>query len=194
MTNEQNRLLKAMRSTHIKASLILCGVAAVCVGIASQSSGLFWVILVLAVPFAASAVVFSVSQYKKSADIIKRAAAEKCVIEFFYVVKRNGGGYEYAPVVRTPDGELVMTYGDFDKSMYIKIPVKHREDRGKLQILRNDRSPVNIGDTVLVYIKGYYKRDIESLVELDKTADDYNLKASLMKEIRVFEGVIDIER
>lgn len=194
MTNEQNRLLKAMKSTYTKAALILCGMAAVFVGIASQSSGLFWVILVLAVPFAAYAIVFNIMQYKKSADIIKNFPAEKCVIEFFYVIKRSGGGYEHTPVVRSPGGELLMTYGDFDKSMYIKIPVKYREDRGKLQILRHDRSVVNIGDTVLVYLKGFYKRDIESLVELDKTADDYDRKASLMKDVRIFEGVIDIER
>ncbi|MDE6727549.1 MAG: hypothetical protein K2J80_06370 [Oscillospiraceae bacterium] len=193
MTNEQKRLLKAMRSTHIKASLILCGVAAVCVGIASQSSGLFWVILVLAVPFAASAVVFSVSRYKKSADIIKNAAAEKCVVEIFFIVKREDGGYEYTPVVRAPGGEFLMTFGDYDKSMYVKIPVKKREDWGKLQIQRSDRSVVNVGDTVLVYIKGYPNCKLDPQANLDKDIDDYDLKASVMKEAKVFEGVIDIE-
>lgn len=194
MTNEQKRLLKEMRAARIKASLILCGVAAACVAIASQSRGLFWTILILAVAFSVIAVVFNVSEYKKSADIIKNAAAQKCVVENFLIVKRYDGGYEYTPVMRDPDsGELLVTFGDYDKSLYVKIPVKKREDLGKLQIQRSDRSVVKAGDTVLVYIKSLTDRKLDPQTDLAGDAVNLDTAVSVIKEVKVFEGVVDIE-
>lgn len=194
MTDEQKRLLKEMRSARIRASLVLCGVAVACAGIVvlNKSWGL-WLLLVLSAVFAVSAVVFNVSQYNKSADIIKNAAAQKCVVENFLIVKRYDGGYEYTPVVRTPSGELLMTFDDYDKSLYVKIPVKKREDLGKLQIQRSDRSVVKVGDTVLVYIKNFTDRKLDPQTDLDSDAVNLDTAISVIKEARVFEGVIDIE-
>ena len=193
MTNEQKRLLKAMRSTHIRASIYLCFMAVSCAALAVLIIGKSWsmvLLLALIAAFIVYVAVYSICQYKKSADIIKNTVAEKCVVEMLFVVERYGGGYEYSPVVRTPGGKLVMTFGKYDKSMYVKIPVKKREDRGRLQIQRSDRSVVKVGDTVLAYIKGYHDCKI---APNNKNDADYDLKASAIKDVKVFEGVIDVE-
>lgn len=197
MTKEQKRLLKAMKTAYITASLtifLFFAFAAAFVAFTMGKKNVMMPIVVgsLGLMFTIFSAVQSAKAYKKSADIIKNGEAVICTVEFMFTVKK-GKEYVYSPMVRTPEGELLITLGEYDRSMYITIPVKSLANRANLQIQRKDRSEVKEGDTVIVYIKDYpnFKLDPN---QLEKSAENYEQKLEAMKRVRVFEGVIDVEK
>lgn len=197
MTKEQKRLLKAIRTAYIMASLtifLFFAFAAAFVTFTMGKKNVMMPIVVgsLGLMFTIFSAVQSAKTYRKSADIIKNGEAVICTIEFMFTVKK-GKEYVYSPMVRTPEGELLITLGEYDHSMYITTPVKSLADREHLQILRKDHSEVNEGDTVLVYIKDYpdFKLDPN---QLERSADNYEEKLAALEKVKVFEGVVDIEK
>lgn len=197
MTKEQKRLLKAMRTAYITALLTIFLFFAFAAGVVAFTMGKKNVMMPIVVGslglmFTIFSSVQSAKAYRKSADIIKNGQAVKCVVEFMFTVKR-GKDYVYSPMMKTPEGEFLITLKEYDRSMYITTPVKSLADREHLQILRKDHSEVNEGDTVLVYIKDYpdFKLDPN---QLERSADNYEEKLAALEKVKVFEGVVDIEK
>lgn len=197
MTKEQKRLLKAMKTAYFTAALtifLFFAFAAAFVAFTMGEKNIMMPIVVgsLGLMFTIFSSVQSAKTYKKSADIIKNGETVICTVEFMFTVKR-GKEYVYTPMMKTPEGDFLITLGEYDRSMYITIPVKSLADRELLQIQRKNRSEVKEGDTVIVYIKDYPDFRLDPN-QLEKSAENYEQKLEAMKKVKVFEGVVDVER
>lgn len=195
MTEAQKRLLKDMKHTYFGAAIVIFVFCAAAVGLVAFPLGKNIMLLIiigsLALSFTVFTIVENIKTYRKSADIIMNGQAERCVVEQLFAVKK-GKDYVYTPVVRTSEGQLLITFGEYDHSMYVAIRVRSLADRVNLQIQRKDRSILNIGDTVLVYIKNYpdFKFNTDML---DKSTNNYESKRAALAEVKMFEGIVDVE-
>lgn len=203
MTNDAEKLIKQIRSDSLKATIIICVcIAAAAVVICSLRFDIYVVV------FAAALVLYflisGISSTVKCTSIIKNNPAVECTVED-YIIRKDGGRFSLSPVLRnTVTGELLYTFGKYDKSFLIKAYGKKPDALNEMSITRINHTGVEIGDAVRVYIK----RFIEYEIFIEKGTDYYYLDnenrvfrnlnpehdISILKELKIFEGVIDVEK
>lgn len=203
MNDYEKELIKRLRAGMYGAMLIetiivLC--ATVLLSLIFRSSSLFFTGVGLCVVIN---VCFFVNGMKRINAITKNPPIECEVYDF--VIDFCGKGYGLIPIFRNVvTGELYYTFYKYDFSLYKIILTKTPEQVSEMKILRENNTELLVGDHTFLYIKRYF----DPKLHIEPNDDHYFLDnenylfrntvpehdISVMKELKFFEGYVDIEQ
>ena len=166
------------------------------------------VLILFSILIALISIVFYKNKIKKLNDLLNTIPI-KCVIEDFmvYIYGETRGKdrtYRIVPLVRDLEtNELYITYDDYSLSYYKSIESRNNYSLINKTIFRKDRSPVNVGDNVYIYIR----RKLNTNVFIDKANNviklnnekkilwftNNNFDIDILNKTTFFEGVIEVE-
>ena len=135
----------------------------------------------------------------------------ECIIEDFVLVSYgytedsqgiSSKNYRLYPIVKA-NNQLFFTYDDYCICHYNQSYTRVNNIYTNIAIFRKDKSKVNIGDKAYLYIKKQIDVNVEIDVEkntfrLNKQIEHFNnfnknYDINIMKNLKFFEGIIDIE-
>lgn len=123
---------------------------------------------------------------------------------FSGVRNMRGGRFIMNPVLKDEaTGELFCAFGRYNKSVYATVRSQDINTLHNAIIVRRDGSELDIGDTVMAYIKSF--ADVKISIEADgkyRVGDESctfsNINSSyditMLNDLRFFVGMIDVER
>lgn len=129
----------------------------------------------------------------------------KCVVEDFIITNRRHDRkkhYHVNLLIRDPDnGQLYFTYGPHSLSFYNSVYIQSGQKLSKISILRKDRTQVQLGDVVWLYIlkeaKVSVKIKINRLLLNGKEFSYENVNPEISTEsfqqVRFVEAAVDVE-
>ncbi len=133
--------------------------------------------------------------------------AQKCIIEDFIIIGYHRDGrihYRIYPVVKkVGSDELYFTYGKYSLSYYNSIYVRNANTLMGINIVRKNKSVVQIGDYANFYIGKLVDVNIhinskKNTVKLNHKKFKYNhinnkYDINIFNKLKFFEGVVEVE-
>lgn len=131
----------------------------------------------------------------------------KCVVEDMIVTsyrRDNKTHYNLTFLLRgLDDGNLYYTYGRHKIAFYTTVNSSMNKSLLEICAIRKDRTPVNLGDMVYIYINQFINIPVDvdrmtDTVKLDGETYMYrhinaNYDASVFESVYFFDGAVDIE-
>lgn len=143
---------------------------------------------------------------KNKINLISNTEPVSCVVEDFLITsysRDHRRHYKINPVLKNvKTGELLCTFGIYNMSAYTIVQATNVNSLMAISIIRSDKSVVEIGDKVQVFIKEFV--DLNVRIDSDDTYYLNNKKnkfnhgnskydISILNGLHFFKGFIDVE-
>lgn len=144
--------------------------------------------------------------FKKKIKLASEVQPVQCAVEDFLIIsymQDRRRKYRLIPIVKNPaTNDLLCTFGKYSMSVYTTVQAKNAATLRFVNIIRNDSSSVEVGDTVQVYIRRFVNVNVR--LKADNTYyfdnnkymfehENQNYDITILQRLKFFEGMVDVE-